>query len=390
MSGKRGAIMQYRKLGRTELDVGVVGLGTEFLWHEPKEVVLSVVDEAIENGVNYMDLWMPSPEVRDNVGVALQGKREKVILAGHLGSTLKDNQYYRTRDKSMCEEYINDFLTRLKTNYIDILMLHFIDEQDDYDNVFTNEGILEMAQKLKKEGKARYIGMSSHKVPVSLNAVNSGYIDVLMFPVNAAFDVLPGDTQLEALWEKDSYIQIDEKGYKPTHSRKELYASCVKKNVGIIAMKPYAGGWLLGGKDDSSLVLSPIQCINYSLSQPGVCVVVPGCKNIKEMQDALSYLNASDEKKDYSEAISKSKLNLKGSCMYCNHCLPCSTNIDIAATTRIADSAVKGINDSLRSKYDKLDRKASNCIKCGECMKRCPFDVNVISNMQRAINLFER
>jgi aryl-alcohol dehydrogenase-like predicted oxidoreductase len=123
--------MQFRKLGRTGLDVGVIGLGTEFLWHESKEVVLSVVDEALENGVNYIDLWMPSCEVRDNFGVALQGRREKVIVAGHLGSTLKDGQYYRTRDKSMCEEYINDFLTRLKTTYIDVLMLHFIDEQDD-------------------------------------------------------------------------------------------------------------------------------------------------------------------------------------------------------------------------------------------------------------------
>jgi uncharacterized protein len=383
-------IMQFRKLGRTALDVGVVGLGTEFLWHEPKDVVLSVVDEAIENGVNYIDLWMPSSEVRDNVGAALQGRREKVIVAGHLGSTLKDNQYYRTRDKSMCEEYIHDFLTRLQTDYIDVLMLHFIDEQDDYENVFRNEGILEMALKLKKEGKARYIGMSSHKVPVSLNAVNSGYIDVLMFPVNPAFDVLPGDTELEALWEKDSYAQLEEKGYKPIHSRKELYASCVKQNVGIIAMKPYAGGWLLGGKEDRSLILTPTQCISYSLSQPGVCSVVPGCKNVKEMQEALSYLNASDANKDYSNTISKSNFNLKGSCMYCNHCLPCSANIDIAATTRLADSAVKGITDSLRSKYNTLISKASNCIKCGACMSRCPFDVDVISNMERAVNLFER
>ncbi len=382
--------MQSRKLGRTDLDVGVIGLGTEFLWHEPKKVVVSVVDEAIENGVNYIDLWMPSPEVRDNFGVALQGRREKVIVAGHLGSTLKGNQYYRTRDKSMCEEYINDFLSRLKTNYIDILMLHFIDEQDDYENVFGNDGIFEMALKMKKEGKARYIGMSSHKVPVSLKAVNSGNIDVLMFPVNPAFDLLPGDTQLEALWQKDTYSQIDEQGYKPIHSRKELYSACVKQNVGIIAMKPYAGGWLLGGKDDSSLVLTPTQCISYSLSQPGVCTVVPGCKSVNEMKDALLYLNASDENKDYSKTISKSKWNLKGSCMYCNHCLPCSSNIDIAATTRLADSAVQGINDSLRSKYDSLVYKASSCIKCGECMERCPFGVDVISNMERANNLFER
>lgn len=382
--------MQYRKLGRTGLDVGIIGLGTEFLWHEPRETVISVVDEAIGNGVNYFDLWMPSSEVRDNFGIALQGRREKVILAGHLGSTLKDGQYFKTREKQVCEYYINDFLTRLKTDYIDMLMLHFIDEQDDYEKVFGEGGILEMAQCLKKEGKARFIGMSSHRVPVSINAVNSGYIDVLMFPVNPAFDVLPGDTKLEALWEKDSYTKPEEKEYKPTHNRKELYYSCIRQNVGIIAMKPYAGGWLINGIDDISLKLTPAQCLGYSLSQPGVCTVVPGCKNVKEMKDALTYLNASDEDRDYSRTISKSDWNLKGSCMYCNHCLPCSSNIDIAATTRIADSAMHGTTAGIRSAYDALASKASSCIKCGSCMKRCPFGVDVISNMERAANLFEK
>ena len=381
--------MQYRKLGRTGLDVGVIGLGSEFLWHEPQEVVLSVVDEAIDNGVNYIDLWMPSPEVRDYFGTALQGRREKVLLAGHLGSTLKDGQYFKTRDHFKCEEFIYDFYKRLKTDYIDILMLHFIDEQDDYGKVFENEGMLEFALKLKKEGKARYIGMSSHRVPVSLRAVNNGFVDVLMFPVNPAFDVLPGDTRLEALWEKDSYKQLDETGYSPAINRRELYSACVKQNVGMVAMKPYAGGWLLNGFTDRSLKLTPAQCMNYSLSQPGVSTVVPGCKNVKELQDALSYLNASDDEKDYSKAISESGLSLAGSCMYCNHCLPCPSRINIAETTRLADSAVNGITDDMKSRYEALDHKASECIKCGACTKRCPFDVDVVSNMERAVKLFE-
>jgi predicted aldo/keto reductase-like oxidoreductase len=117
---------------------------------------------------------------------------------------------------------------------------------------------------------------------------------------------------------------------------------------------------------------------------------VPGCKNTKELNDALSYLNASNEAKDFSNAIGKSKWSLEGNCMYCNHCLPCSSSIDIAATTRIADSAANGITDSIRSKYEALDNKASSCIKCGACMERCPFGVDVISNMERASNLLER
>ena len=312
------------------------------------------------------------------------------MVAGHIGSAEKDGQYYKTRDGAICEKYVDDLLTRLKSDYVDILMLHFIDEQDDYQTVFSAEGMLELALRLKKEGKARYIGMSSHKVPVSLMAVNSGYLDVLMFPVNPAFDILPGNTELGDLWEEKPYKALEENACQPVHNRRELYHACEKQGVGVIAMKPYAGGWLFYKENASSIILTPPQCIHYSLAQPSVCTVVPGCKSVSQLREALSYLSVSEEERDYSKIISKTKWNLKGSCMYCNHCLPCPANIDIAATTRIADGAVNGITETIRSKYEALVSKASNCIKCGVCMERCPFGVNVISNMERATTLLER
>jgi predicted aldo/keto reductase-like oxidoreductase len=107
------------------------------------------------------------------------------------------------------------------------------------------------------------------------------------------------------------------------------------------------------------------------------------------MQDALTYLSASDEEKDYSSAISESQVGLAGSCMYCNHCLPCPSRINIAEMTRLADSAAYGVSDEMKGKYDAIAYKASACIQCGACMKRCPFGVDVISNMERAVALFE-
>ena len=98
--------MRYRKLGRTTVDVGVVGLGAEHLEHVSRDTVISVVNEALDQGVNYIDLFMASPGVRDNFGVVLKNKRHSVMIAGHLGAAFKNGQYYRTRDSAVSEKIL--------------------------------------------------------------------------------------------------------------------------------------------------------------------------------------------------------------------------------------------------------------------------------------------
>ena len=81
--------MEYRRLGRTGLDVGAVSLGTEYLIDLPREKVVSVIREAIARGINYFDLFYAQEEFRDNMGAAFKGHRDRVFLAGHLGATEK-------------------------------------------------------------------------------------------------------------------------------------------------------------------------------------------------------------------------------------------------------------------------------------------------------------
>ena len=380
--------MRYRKLGRTGVDVGIIGLGAEHLEHVSRDTLASVVDEAVDNGVNYIDLFMASPDVRDNFGITLRNRRQKVMVAGHLGVALRNGQYYKTRDNALAEQYFDDLLTRLQTDYIDVLMLHYIDEPDDYETVFGSEGLLRLAMRLKREGKARFIGMSNHKVPVALKAVNSEHIDVLMFPVNPAFDTLPGNVMVETSKQDNLYSQPGITKNKTTPERKELYHACAIHGVGIAAMKPYAAGWLFRKENPSSIVLTPVQCINYVLSQPGVCTVVPGCKNAEEMKAALAFLDAADEEKDYTAIADNPVWKLSGSCMYCNHCLPCPVGIDIGTTTRVTDTAAYGMTHSIISEYEALSSKASDCTECGVCTENCPFGVDVVGNMARAAAMF--
>ena len=109
-----------------------------------------------------------------------------------------------------------------------------------------------------------------------------------------------------------------------------------------------------------------------------------------EMKAALTFLDATDEEKDYSSIDVNSIWKLRGNCMYCNHCLPCPVGIDIGATTRITDIAGYGINDNVVSEYEALSVKASACTECGVCMERCPFGVDAVANMTRAVRIFSK
>ena len=178
-------ILEYRKLGGTGLDVGAIGLGTEYLINLPRETMVAVIHRAIEQRINYFDLFFAQPQFRDTMGAAFKGYRERVILAAHLGSSDNNGQYEMTRDPEICEHFFIDFLTRYHTDYADILFLHNSDSQEDYDNLMKPGGLLEMASRFQQEGKARFIGFSGHNTVTSRQAVESGHIDVLLFPIKS-------------------------------------------------------------------------------------------------------------------------------------------------------------------------------------------------------------
>jgi predicted aldo/keto reductase-like oxidoreductase len=380
--------MEFRRLGKTNIDVGILGLGTEYIWHDPIERVEEVVLEAIESGVNYIDIFMGSPDVRNNLGIVLKKRRKELLIAGHLGCIDIEGQYAKTRDVKISRKFIDDFYKRLQTDYTDILFLHNINEEKEFEEAFGSGGILDLALSLKKEGRTRFIGFSSHKVPVSLKALRSEYIEVFMFPVNPAFDILPGTTGHDEILDNDNkeliVAAIDIK------ERTLLYQECLQRDIGFVAMKPYGAGRIFSLlKDNSEKAKVALQCLNYALTRPGVSTVIPGCKNASEVRSALRYLKAKEADRDHSFLIKNLDLNLQGKCMYCNHCQPCPERLDIAAITQLADAAEEGLTDLLNKKYLILGNKASACKKCKTCEKRCPFGVSVTTNMEKAIKIFK-
>lgn len=381
--------MIYRPIGRTGMSASVIGLGSEHLDNRPFETSEEVIGAALEAGINIIDVFMPGTPVRENISKALKGRRNDVLLQGHIGSVDTSQQYDISRDVTICRKYFENLLRIFKTDYIDFGMMFFIDSEEDYKGVFETDYIT-YVQKLKQEGSIRAIGASSHNPEIAARIVETGVVELLMFSVNIAYDMLPTDVYIiDVMGNKLDSSKFN--GVNP--ARSHLYELCENKGVAITTMKTLGAGKLISS--DFSPFDIPVtvgQCIHYALTRPAVVSTLIGCKTRGEVLEAVNYLNLTDEQRDYSEAIRTCKGTMDAACMYCNHCMPCPSGIDIAAVTRLLDVASlveDNIPAQIRNQYNESLHKAYECIACGNCEAKCPFGVNVIKNMENAVRLFE-
>jgi len=116
---------------------------------------------------------------------------------------------------------------------------------------------------------------------------------------------------------------------------------------------------------------------------------VPGPKTGAEMRATLRYLELTDEEKDHRPVVGNLHDVLAGQCVYCHHCLPCPQGIEVGWVIWMLDHAQGGVTDDLMGWYSSLEAKASDCIECGDCVERCPFDVDVYAKLGQAAVLFE-
>lgn len=382
--------MIYRDFGKTGLKVSAIGVGCEYVWTADEQTVYDLVRTAVDAGVNYFDLFVGTPSTREYYGKALEGLRDQVYLAGHLGCADQNGQYVKTRDETLCKDFLEQFYEKLNTDCIDVLFLHNCDDFADLDEIL-NGWMYAYAQELKAAGRVKFIGLSTHSTDIAMAAVKSGKLDVLMFPVNPLFNLLPQDTADARMKGRKvrSMTQAERDAY-PT--KRELYDLCGQMGVPIVAMKPFAAGNILRGHKDGRLKglleLTPVQCISYVLSIPQVACPVPGFASVDELNQSLAWLTATEEERDFSQIDDSLVGKFQNQCMYCNHCQPCPRKIDIAEVTKLADMAGHGVSDELTRRYSALSVPASKCIHCGACTKRCPFGIDAERNMRRAQKQF--
>jgi len=348
--------MEYRKLGRTGLEVGAIGLGTEHL-ENSRDTIEQVIHTAVDGGVNYIDLLSSDPQrdadFWDNFGPVFRTYRDRLILAVNWGEPIR---YF---DLDYCQRCFEGILERVGNNYVEVVKLMMVDTGAKW-NGWAQDS-LQCLRRYQKEGRIGTIGMSSHYAPIAIKAVESGLIAVLMYPLNLT-----------------SHIREQDKA---------LIQACVDHGVGLVAMKPYGGGSLFFPKGEVAPA-TPAQCLHYLFSLP-VSTTVPGVKNAEELRAALHYWDATAEERDYTQFLADLHHYLAGDCTYCNHCLPCPQGINVGKTIWLADVGQYYSFDEIEPVYAALPARASECTECGVCMERCPFEVDVVAKMRRAVEVFE-
>ena len=378
--------MNYRRLGKTGLEVSEIGFGGEWLERHDEEHSIDLIHYAGQKGINIIDCWMADPKSRDIIGKAIAGSRDKWIVQGHIGSTWQNGQYVRSRDMRFVVPAFEDLLKRTGGGYIDLGMIHYVDAQEDWDRCMGSEYI-EYVKSLHRDGIIRHIGISTHNPRIAKLAAESGFIEMIMFSINPAFDMRPASEDIEVLFgEYESGLC----GIDP--ERAELYSLCEQNDVGITVMKPFFGGRLFDAKSSPfGTAFTPAQCIHYCLTRPAVCSVLCGYDTKEQIDMAAGYETASDDEKDYASVIASAPLHsYTGQCTYCGHCRPCPEDIDIAMVNKFYDLALQQpeVPESVRSHYMLLKNKASKCIGCRSCEQRCPFGVPVAERMEKAAALF--
>ena len=351
--------MEYRQLprGTQQERLSVVGLGTGGIHKCSDSEIEQVIRTAIENGINFFDLCAGAKNVYAPFGRAIAGQRDKVFFQLHLGAVYNEKgEYGWSRDMARMKETFAWELETLGTDYVDFGFLHCIDEDEDFDTLM-EAGAFDYMKELKAAGTVRHIGFSSHTPSVTNRVLDTGLIDLMMFSINPAYDLEQGD----------------ELGIGSVSERAALLRRCEALGVGISVMKPFFAGKLLDEKTSPfGVAMTRYQCIQYAIDRPGVMAVVPGVRNLEDLDALLGFADALESEKDYSVIGQFTPPAARGNCVYCSHCQPCPAGIAVGLVNKYYDRALAG-DKMAANHYRKLAVNASACTGCGHCDRRCPF-----------------
>ena len=364
--------MEYRIHPKTGARVSVIGIGTGPIHEATEREAAAALSYAYEQGVNYLDFATAGAGTFPYVGAVLGPVRKDLFYQVHFGANYESGEYGWTTDLDTIKRQVDWQLKELRTDYIDFGMIHCLDEARDWKQ-YQKNGVLDYLLELKRAGVVRHIGLSSHTPELAQMVLDTGLAEQLMFSINPAYDYQQGEYAIGSASE-----------------RMDLYRRCEAEGIGISVMKPFSAGQLLDGRTSPfGRARTKVQCIQYALDKPGVLTVLPGIRGLQDMKEALAWLDASPEERDYAVLGTFAPGDAAGACVYCNHCQPCPAGLNSGLINKYYDLAK--IGDAMAADhYGKLEKHASDCVGCGHCDRRCPFHVAQSDRMRDIAAYFGR
>ncbi len=270
-----GAVMPRRKLGRTGVDVSIVGLGGYHLGKaKDDQTATRIIRTALDHGVNFLDNCWDYNEGKSHqrMGQALKdGYRNKAFLMTKIDG--------RTRAAAAAQ--IDQSLRQLQTDVIDLMQIHEVIRPGDVDRVFGPDGAIEALVAARKDGKIRFIGFTGHKSPdihLSMMAAakkNGFHYDSVQMPVNVM------DAHYQSFGDK-------------------VLPVATAAGTGVLAMKPFGSGVFFKSDTLGKKKVHPVECLQYPMSLP-TSVVITGCEDMGVLMQALYAALTFDGKKVTAE-----------------------------------------------------------------------------------------
>ena len=330
--------MNYKVLGKTGLQISEVGIGGIPIQRADLNAAKVLLGAAADMGVNFLDSARAYSVSEAYLGEALEGIRERFIIATKSGAKTKEDMQ---RD-------VDISLKNFRTDHIELYQFHNPNPAG-LQQIMAPGGALEA---LLEAMKAGHIGVTLHSKELFQQVLEYDWVESVMFPYNIV------ETQAE-----------------------ELIAACDEKDIGFICMKPMAGGAL----DDADVAM------RFLAQNEHISVVIPGMAAIEELRQNVAAYSDKSPLTDAEQAKIHQLRNELGNnfCRRCNYCAPCTAGISIYSVFLFEGYLTRyNLVDWANGRYNAMEKTASDCIGCGICETRCPYGLPIRDMMQKAVKIF--
>lgn len=322
--------MKMMTLGKTDLVVSEVGFGAIPIIRLERQEAVRILRYAFDQGINYFDTANAYRDSEEKIGCAFAGMRDRVVLAT---KTLR-------RDGDGVREHLERSLKMLQTDYLDLYQLHQIAQEADWEAVTAPGGAIEEAVRARAAGKIRYLGVTSHSLPMALKLVRTGLFDTIQFPFNFIED----------------------------EASQELLPTVLQMGLGFIVMKPFGGGAI----DDAGAAFK------FLRGHAGV-VPIPGFESTMQIDEVLSLYSVPNQVTEQDRAVMDRYRKELGQrfCRRCEYCQPCPQGVKITPAMGYP-IVVARMSEVVATQFCKVPMESVPlCNECGACIERCPYDLPI-------------